>query len=382
MPTYRFFRILKISAVPILFSAAALGLVAVHSSLLRKAERAKSRMLQAAATPDSASPDRTLSLKFRDLAAAAERGELSARIEMGRRLAQGLGVKKDEVHAVQYFQGVINEFGDISAHDKRAPHVATAFLYLARFYKDGVADANISANPAYAFSLLHHAASYFGDPASQVALAKLLISGEGVTKNARAAAQWLLSASRKGYAPAQALLGNMLWRGNGIKRVAGDGLGLLAIARRNASADDKDWVSNMFETARAEALPTEILEANAFIVQESSASRFGLTSNILISGEGTEVVTSDRDSGAVDAIPTQPGSQEGLLVRAPTKSWSELQANPATLVPNAYEPEAIREMKDAAISAGMIPLYQPHQPNGFDKHMEGSSPIRYAGVAK
>ena len=63
----------------------------------------------------------------------------------------------------------------------------------------------------------------------------------------------------EGIAPAQAQLGDLLWRGGeGVKRVAGDGLGLLAIARRNALGEDKAWVSKMFETARAQAQPIEI----------------------------------------------------------------------------------------------------------------------------
>ncbi len=125
-------------------------------------------------------------------------------------------------------------------------------------------------------------------PVAQIELAGLLINGDGVTKNTRVAAQWLLSASRKGHAPAQAMLGDLLWRGgDGVKRVAGDGLGLLAIARRNAVGEDKAWVDKMFETARSEAMPTEILEANAFIVQELSASHFALTSDVLINGDSS-----------------------------------------------------------------------------------------------
>ena len=89
---------------------------------------------------------------------------------------------KNEASAAAYFRGIISEYENISAHDKRGPHVAAAFLEMARLYKAGVPEANIVANPAQAFSFIHHAASYFGDPIAQFELAKLLMSGEGVTK--------------------------------------------------------------------------------------------------------------------------------------------------------------------------------------------------------
>src|SRR5215469_12414502 len=176
------FQVIKISAVPLLFAAAALGLATVHVSLQRKAERARSRAAQAATVQ---LPNPLVGVKLPDLAAAVEKGDLPAKIEMGRRLAEGQGVKKNEAQAALYFQAVIDEAGEIAARDKRGPLVATAFRYLAHFHRRGVPEAHIGANPAYAFGLLHHAASYFGDPIAQYELAKLLMNGDGVTKNTR-----------------------------------------------------------------------------------------------------------------------------------------------------------------------------------------------------
>jgi uncharacterized protein len=370
-------RILRIASVPVLFSAAALGLVTLHVSLQRKAERAKNRAAQAATVGEITVADRILFLKFRDLAAAAEKGDLLARIEMGRRFAQGLGVRKNEGRAVGYFQSVVNEFGEINARDKRAPQVAAALRNMSRFYRSGVAEANIAANPAYAFSLLHHAASYFGDPASQVELARLLMKGDGVTKNPRAAAQWLLSASRKGYAPAQALLGELLWKGEGVKRVPGDGLGLLAIARRNASTDDKAWVSKMFEAARAEALPIEILEANAFIVQESSASRFGHGGQIAIDGEEAAAVA-ETEPEAAKPSPVQKNGQQGSLIHGAAQALSEMKSNPMALTPNSFDPEWAPDESESN-RAGILQMYDP---SGHETRAEGASHQRYAGVVK
>src|SRR5271166_5257549 len=333
-------RVLRALSIPLLFCGVAVGLVTVQTAIQRHAERASAAAPQA--KPMSEERHDTIAGSMAsvvDLSEAAGQGDIAARVEIGRRSAQGRGMDKDEASAAAYFRGIISEYENISARDKRSPHVAAAFLEMARLYKTGVPEANIAANSAQAFSLIHHAASYFGDPIAQFELARLLMSGEGVTKNTRAAAQWLLSASRKGYAPAQALLGNLLWRGgDGVKRVAGDGLGLLAIAHRNALGDDKVWVSKMFETARAEAQPVEILEANAFIVQELSSSHSALTSDILINGESREGAVASTAS-ALKTSPAEPASQQGAAISGTSKALSELSATPMGFPQTPFDPE-------------------------------------------
>src|SRR5262249_33825872 len=109
------FQVIKVSAVPLLFAAAALGLATVHLSLQRKAERARTPAAQAVAIQP---PNPLVGVKLPDLAVAVEKGDLPAKIEMGRRLAQGQGVKKNEAQAALYFQAVIDQSGEIGARDK------------------------------------------------------------------------------------------------------------------------------------------------------------------------------------------------------------------------------------------------------------------------
>jgi TPR repeat protein len=362
------FHIVRVSAVPLLFAAAALGLATVHVSLQRKAERARSRAAQAVTVQ---LPNPLDNLKLPDLAAAVDKGDLPAKIEMGRRLAQGQGVRKNEAKAALYFQAAIDQAGEIGARDKRGPLVATAFRYLAHFHRRGVPEAHIAANPPYAFGLLHHAASYFGDPVAQYELAKLLVNGDGVTKNPRAAAQWLLSAARKGYAPAQAMLGEMLWRGNGVTRVPGDGLGLLAIARRNAAPEDKVWVGKMFETARAEALPAEILEANAFIVQGSLAAHVGGGTGNLIGGEGA--------GGTAAAPPSDEAAQQSPIIHGMSHPLSALKAGPMVFRMEPFSTELTVENNDAQALAGIIQMYRIWEQ---EAQAGASLPVRLAGVSK
>jgi uncharacterized protein len=350
----RAFQALKIGAVPLLFAAVAMGLATVHIAQERKAARAKSVAEHATQAQD---PTQTAfaRLKLQELAPAVKQGDFSAEVEMGRRLALGDGAKKDEAQAAAYLQSAINQLGAIGAHDKRAAAAATACRILAQYYRRGLPAAGISTNPSYSFDLLHKAASYFGDPAAQYELAKLLISGDGVSQNTRGGAQWLVKASRKNFAPAQAMLGEMLWRGNVLKRAPGEGLGLLALARRNASAQDKPWVSKMFETARAEAMPIEILEANAFIVQESGASPFNAPDGGYLDGDGVHGAASGAKGGAIAA------EQNAL------KGNSPLVADGKTFARKEGEP-----------AAGIIQMYRLW---GVQGGSENGPSVRLAGVA-
>ncbi|MGO9547813.1 MAG: tetratricopeptide repeat protein [Rhodomicrobium sp.] len=368
-------RAIKIAAVPVLFAAIALGLTAVHGSLQRKAERARNRAAHAAAVQD----DKSAGLKLPELVAAAQNGDIPAQVERARRVALGQGVNKNEGQAALYFQSVINQLGEIGARDKRAPYAATAYRYLAQFHRRGVPGAHITPNSSYAFGLLHHAASYFGDPIAQYELARLLINGEGVTKNPRVGAQWLLRATRKGYVPAQALLGQMLWRGNGVERVPSQGLGLLAIARRNASPDDKAWVGKLYEAARAEALPVEILEANAFIVAESGASPFGMDNLDLIGSEGQDGAEATGKGEAGVTPQSAPGGQQSTIVHGSPQVVSGLRASPMAFGAGPRDRELGVRKSDSKASAGIIQMYRVWEQ---ETRVENSVTVRLAGVTK
>ena len=373
----RAFRALKITAVPLLFAAAALGLATVHISAERRAARASTHAGLTAAAQDANLPGGLAGLKLQTLAPAAQRGDVPAEFEMARRLALGEGVKKNEAQAASYFQSVVNQLGDIGAHDKHAPLAATAYRFLAQFHRRGVAEAHIAANPVYAFDLLHHAASYFGDAAAQYELAKAFIEGDGVTKNARAGANWMKLAAKKGYAPAQALLGDKLWRGDGVKRAPGEGLGMLAIARRNASPADKVWVSKMFEAARAEALPIEILAANAFMVQESGASPFTAPALGLADGDLQE--SAEPDAKGV-AAPVQPmGARQGSIVRGSSHLLPGLRANPMFAGLDVSDRDLNAKKAESKASAWIIEMYRLAAQQGSSETL---TPVRLAGVAK
>jgi TPR repeat protein len=377
----RAFRALKITAGPLLFTAVALGLATVHISAERKAARAKTHAAHTAAIQDKNASGKLAGVKLQVLAPAAKLGDIPAEVEMARRLAMGEGVKKNEAQAAAYFRAAISQLGDIGAHDKYAPAAAMAYRFMARFHRHGLPEAHIVANPAYAFGLLHHAASYFGDPAAQYEVAKALIRGDGAPKNAHSGAQWLLRAARKGYAPAQAALGEMLWRGKDVKRVPGEGLGLLALARRSALPADKDWISKKFEAARAEALPVEILAANAFIIQESGASPF--TTPALGVEDGNLLEGPDADEKGV-AAPVQPvGAQQESATHGPTSRLQPGQVMGRGFLALDQSSRNVAANKGGAhASAGVVQMYRAPLRKAADETPAGGASVRVADVAK
>ena len=189
---------------------------------------------------------------------AARGGVLLAKLELARMFASGKGVEPSHAQAFYYYESIANDFADLDPRRHVAPRVAKAFVALGNYYRNGIGEIFLSPNPEQAARMYLHAASYFGDAVAQYQLATMYLAGEGVTKNERLAASWLTSATRKHYAPAQAVLGDLLWRGNAvIARQPAKGLALLALARLNAkkSMADSAWIEELYARAHKDAEP-------------------------------------------------------------------------------------------------------------------------------
>lgn len=250
--------------------------------------------------------------ELRVLEEAASKGDLSARLTLAKRFVEGDGVKKSEARAFAYFESIANQYPDIDPMEPRAAYISEAFRHLASLYRKGIPAIDLKPSRAQANGLLHHSASYFGDPVSQFELAKLLLSDEGSERNTRIAVGWLLNASRKGHAPAQAMLGDMLWRGEQVKRAAGDGLGLLAVARENSSKGDSGWISALFLAARNKATEEDIEIAHRFIVQNGGFLRNSamlgqaFSPEVLLASDGASVAAYPAANEAM----ARPDSEE------------------------------------------------------------------------
>jgi exopolysaccharide production negative regulator len=153
----------------------------------------------------------------------------------------------DHARAFGIYRQLVDSYRDgsgwvdaaIAAHS----HVALGLYYL-----NGI-PGTLPADRDAAYGLLEYAATFFGDPNAQYELGRMLLSGP--RKNTVQAARWLQAAARKNHRPAQAELGSLLLKGEGIPRQAGMGLFWLMLA--NDGDDAPDWIKERYASALAQA---------------------------------------------------------------------------------------------------------------------------------
>jgi TPR repeat protein len=126
----------------------------------------------------------------------------------------------------------------------------------------------VKPNPPFAVSLYSRAAYNYGDPSAQFNLAVMYIEGNGISKDVKRAMQLLHNAAKKGHAPSRALLGHMMFRGDGTKRQPEKGLMWMHIARQQAEQSgeaDAQWIIDLHNKSLSEATEEERKGADKFL---------------------------------------------------------------------------------------------------------------------
>jgi hypothetical protein len=211
----------------------------------------------------------------RALEYAAGRGVLGAQLKLARLYTTGRDVPKNDAKAFRYFQGIADQYADIPPSSPIAKYVGEAFAALGRYYLSGIEAMPLHPDPVYAASLFRHASAYFGNAEAQYQLGRLYLAGAGVEKNPTIAANWLAMAARKQHPDAQALLGGMLWRGEGVRQRQARGLALLILAEENAKAlgREPDWIRDLYKKTLAEADGATRKEAEALLPELGGPNR-------------------------------------------------------------------------------------------------------------
>lgn len=206
-----------------------------------------------ASAPATAVPIATQQDHRTKLEMAAQLGMLDAQVRLAHMYVTGEGVERDHAKAFDLYRKIANDNADISPRDTKASAVANAFVTLAGYYRNGIAR-HVRADRKMSRNLLSHAAGYLGDSKAQHLLAQDYLSGEFTPRNASLAIGWLIIASKKRHAGAQALLGTLLWTGaKDIRRQPLKGLAFLELARQNAAGVEAEDVAKMHGAAFAEA---------------------------------------------------------------------------------------------------------------------------------
>jgi TPR repeat protein len=191
---------------------------------------------------------------------AAANGHAVAQWKLGRIYAEGAGVARDDVRAFEYFRGLANAHAEDNPGTPQARFVANSFVALGSYYLEGIPNA-LKPDPGRAREMFAYAASYFGDADAQYNLGRIYTVGP---KDAKLAARWLGLAANKGQYQAQALLGDMLFKGELVPRQTARGLMWLTLASDAAGPQD-GWIKELHAAAFKQASDEDRSQALVYI---------------------------------------------------------------------------------------------------------------------
>ena len=171
-----------------------------------------------------------------------------ARWKLGEMYADGDGVPRDDVKAYHYFNQMVEDYDEDEPDRRNLSAISNAFVAVGVYCLNGIPNSDVRADPRRAHELFQYAATIFGDPNAQYNLAQMYRVGSGgVAKDSVVAVRWLAVAAEKGHPPSQALLGHMLFTGEGVPHQRARGLMWLEFAK-DAAPDPKDaWIRELYQ---------------------------------------------------------------------------------------------------------------------------------------
>ena len=185
---------------------------------------------------------------------AAEGGQPIARWKLGEMYADGVGVARDDVKAYHYFAQLVEGYDEDAPDQRNRGAISNAFVAVGVYNLTGIPNSDIRADPERARELFQYAATTFGDPDAEYNLAHMYIVGAGgLAKDNITAARWLMLAAGKGHRPSQALLGHMLFAGEGVSNQRARGLMWLQIAKNGADGPKDEWIRQIYQRDYAAA---------------------------------------------------------------------------------------------------------------------------------
>jgi uncharacterized protein len=195
---------------------------------------------------------------------AAESGQVIARWKLGQMYAKGDGVPRDDSKAYHYFNELVEDYDEDQPDRKDVSAISDAFVAVGVYCLNGIPSSDLRPDPRRAHELFQYAATAFADPNAQYNLAHMyMIGAGGVGKDTVAALRWLALAARAGHPPSQALLGHMLFIGNGVLDQKAQGLMWLELANDGAANPKGQWIRDLYQRDLRNASDAERLAASS-----------------------------------------------------------------------------------------------------------------------
>jgi hypothetical protein len=193
---------------------------------------------------------------------AAESGQVIAQWKLGQMYAKGDGVSRDDAKAYHFFNQLVEGYDEDQPDLQNTSAISDAFVAVGVYCLNGVPNSEVQADPQRAHELFQYAATTFADPNAQYNLAHMYMIGSGgLAKDTVAAVRWLALAAKAGHPASQALLGHMLFVGNGVLDQRARGLMWLQLAKDSAPKLKEQWIRDLYQRDFRDASETERLAA-------------------------------------------------------------------------------------------------------------------------
>ena len=181
---------------------------------------------------------------------------------LGHMYRLGRGVPRDDAKAFSYYGRVADAFDSEESDQNRLRIMVDALVRVADYYRTGSKAAGVAQNFDRASRIYRLAATY-GHPASQYALGLMAIGGQGMREQPEQGLRWLLAAAKKRYAPAEAALGDLYWKGEIVQRDRTRAIMWYLLARSSTRPGDQPEIYDRLDKMLAETTEAERLEAEA-----------------------------------------------------------------------------------------------------------------------
>jgi len=189
---------------------------------------------------------------------AADRGNSAAQWKLARIYENGeSGIQQDPVAAFKMYQKIAATYPLARPGTPQWQFSADALVALGNYYRTGIPGTLVFADNGKAQLMYTTAAMIFHHPAGLFELGRMQMKNENGFGQAKRGIRNLRSATDKGHAGAEALLGYALIEGVHLERDVVRGLVMLGNAKRKATARDLEWIVPLHDEAYAIARPHE-----------------------------------------------------------------------------------------------------------------------------
>ncbi len=193
---------------------------------------------------------------------AADQGNSAAQWKLAKLYETGeQGVERDPLEAFKMFHKVAAKYSFARPNTPTWQFSADALVALGNYYRKGIPNTLVFADPGKAITMYTTAAMIFRHPGAQFELGRMQIENDKVFGQGRLGVRNLGLATEKGHVGAEALLGYAHFEGVHVKRDVVKGLSMLANAKRRAAAAEYEWISQLHDEAFAIARPDQRTKA-------------------------------------------------------------------------------------------------------------------------